>query len=310
MSEKREFPILNGKLLSDLDLNGYKLLGLTIPEGGGGGGGGSSVEVVAPSPDGAGKAADAAEVYDRLNTKRNLEDLSVYEFTNWEIVETDYGELADFTIEEHQSEFIVQYKSYIIATIPQNSGETSLELIGSYLDWDLEYDREIYIDIKFRVSRQKQVTVKKLVDSEEFENKLREYVPLSELKNYAKISRVVYPFEAALSSEGVIVLEPRHVNIVDGSLPYVGVIISDMMGDDEDITWKTAGARDCVLVINCPVGDTAPNITWPANFHPRTDAETDFACVAGTRNVYWITEYTSGEFVVAGWQETKGGNAQ
>lgn len=37
MSEKREFPILNGKLLSDLDLNGHKLLGLNIPEGGGGG---------------------------------------------------------------------------------------------------------------------------------------------------------------------------------------------------------------------------------------------------------------------------------
>lgn len=31
MSEKREFPILNGKLLSDLDLNGHKLLGLDIP---------------------------------------------------------------------------------------------------------------------------------------------------------------------------------------------------------------------------------------------------------------------------------------
>lgn len=46
MSEKREFPILNGKLLSDLDLNGHKLLGLDIPEGGGGGGGGG-VDVVA-----------------------------------------------------------------------------------------------------------------------------------------------------------------------------------------------------------------------------------------------------------------------
>lgn len=43
MSEKREFPILNGKLLSDLDLNGYKLLGLNIPEGGGGGGGSSVI---------------------------------------------------------------------------------------------------------------------------------------------------------------------------------------------------------------------------------------------------------------------------
>lgn len=36
MSEKREFPILNGKLLSDLDLNGHKLLGQPLPGGGGG----------------------------------------------------------------------------------------------------------------------------------------------------------------------------------------------------------------------------------------------------------------------------------
>lgn len=64
MSEKREFPILNGKLLSDLDLNGHKLLGSTLPEGGAG----TSVEVVAPSPDGAGKAADAKAVYELVNS--------------------------------------------------------------------------------------------------------------------------------------------------------------------------------------------------------------------------------------------------
>jgi hypothetical protein len=67
MNEKREFPILNGKLLSDLDLNGYKLLGLVLPEGGGGG---SSVEVVAPSANGAGKAADAKAVYEELLKKQ------------------------------------------------------------------------------------------------------------------------------------------------------------------------------------------------------------------------------------------------
>ena len=78
MSEKREFPILNGKLLSDLDLNGHKLLGLDIPEGGGGGGGGgggSSVEIVAPSDEGAGKAADAKAVYEALEGKRGLDNL-------------------------------------------------------------------------------------------------------------------------------------------------------------------------------------------------------------------------------------------
>ena len=65
--------------------------------------------------------------------------------------------------------------------------------------------------------------------------------------------------------------------------------------------------RDCILCVQC--GDVAPTITWPANFHPRTDAETDFACVAGAMNVYWISEYAQGEFAVAGWQATAGGSA-
>lgn len=57
MSEKREFPILNGKLLSDLDLNGHKLLGE--------GGGGSSVEVVPPDNSAVeGQAADAKDTYE------------------------------------------------------------------------------------------------------------------------------------------------------------------------------------------------------------------------------------------------------
>ena len=65
--------------------------------------------------------------------------------------------------------------------------------------------------------------------------------------------------------------------------------------------------RDCILCVQC--GDVAPTITWPANFHPRTDAVTDFACVAGAMNVYWISEYAQGEFAVAGWQATAGGSA-
>ena len=66
--------------------------------------------------------------------------------------------------------------------------------------------------------------------------------------------------------------------------------------------------RDCILRVEC--GNVAPTITWPANFHPRTDAGTDFACVAGAMNVYWISEYAEGEFAVAGWQATAGGSAQ
>jgi hypothetical protein len=69
-------------------------------------------------------------------------------------------------------------------------------------------------------------------------------------------------------------------------------------------------ARDCELVIDCTAtGAVAPTVTWPSNFHPRTEAGTDFACEAGVRNVYFISEYATGEFAVGGWQETAGGNA-
>ena len=75
-------------------------------------------------------------------------------------------------------------------------------------------------------------------------------------------------------------------------------------------TGTSGVARDCELVIDCTeTGAVAPTVTWPATFHPRTDAATDFACEAGTRNVYFISEFASGEFAVGGWQETAGGNA-
>ena len=75
-------------------------------------------------------------------------------------------------------------------------------------------------------------------------------------------------------------------------------------------TGETGKARDCELVIDCTAtGAVAPTVTWPSNFHPRTDAATDFACEAGKRNVYFISEFAPGEFAVGGWQETAGGNA-
>jgi hypothetical protein len=100
-----------------------------------------------------------------------------------------------------------------------------------------------------------------------------------------------------------VTLEPYHCTVLNG----------------EDLTWpyfkveaggESGKVRDCILMVDLTSMEDPPTITWPANFHPRTDAETDFACEAGKRNVYWITEYAEGEFAVAGWQETEGGNAQ
>ena len=107
------------------------------------------------------------------------------------------------------------------------------------------------------------------------------------------------------------------LEIVDGVVTVPPYTSANMPGDGTAFTIAVGEGnsmylRDCILCVQC--GNVAPTITWPANFHPRTDAETDFACVAGVNNVpvnnvYWISEYVQGEFVVAGWQATAGGSA-
>ena len=99
--------------------------------------------------------------------------------------------------------------------------------------------------------------------------------------------------------------------ILDGVVTIPPYVYAGMLSDGTAFTVAVGEGngymRDCILRVEC--GDVAPTITWPANFHPRTDAETDFACVAGVNNVYWISEYVQGQFVVAGWQATAGGSA-
>jgi hypothetical protein len=107
-----------------------------------------------------------------------------------------------------------------------------------------------------------------------------------------------YEFVDAAITDGVVTVAPY----TNAKLVSDGTAFSVVIGGENGYT------RDCVLRVEC--GNTAPTITWGANFHPRTDAETDFACEAGKRNVYWITEYAPNEFCVAGWQETTGGNAK
>lgn len=112
-------------------------------------------------------------------------------------------------------------------------------------------------------------------------------------------------------------LLPRYpfssVGIVDGVVTVEPYMNMELTSEGEAFVVTVGGRngglnmRDCVLVVVCRY-NTVPTIRWSSNFHPRTDAETDFACVAGgVRNVYWISEYARDEFVVAGWQETEGG---
>lgn len=69
-------------------------------------------------------------------------------------------------------------------------------------------------------------------------------------------------------------------------------------------TGVSGAARDCVLVVDCTAaGAVAPSVTWSSNFHPRGGDAEEIAPVAGVRNVFYISEYATGEFVVGGWHE-------
>ena len=112
-----------------------------------------------------------------------------------------------------------------------------------------------------------------------------------------------YDIVAVTPANGVVTVEPRTIAIYTAGDSAAAFTVAVGTGE-------TGKARDCELVIDCTAtGAVAPTVTWPATFHPRTDAATDFACEAGKRNVYFISEFASGEFAVGGWQETAGGNA-
>ena len=144
--------------------------------------------------------------------------------------------------------------------------------------------------------RQVQVSVDSISDAQQ---SMGEALTVINDKADAALPR--YQFTSAGIIDGVVTIPPyTHASMLsDGTAFTVAV------GEGNGYM------RDCILCVEC--GDVAPTITWPTNFHPRTDAETDFACVAGVNNVhvtnvYWISEYAQGEFAVAGWQATAGGS--
>lgn len=113
----------------------------------------------------------------------------------------------------------------------------------------------------------------------------------------------MYPMVAVTPTSGTLTVAPYTVATYTASSSAESFTVAVGAG-------TTGKARDCELVIDCTAtGAIAPTVTWPSNFHPRTDAGTDFACEAGVRNVYYISEYATGQFAVGGWQETAGGNA-
>jgi hypothetical protein len=137
---------------------------------------------------------------------------------------------------------------------------------------------------------------------------------LSATREHIVITKSGEPYATPTGVKNIAIPKYEFIDaaIVDGKVtvaPYTNAqVTSDGTAFSVAVAESDGKTRDCVLRVEC--GDTAPTITWGANFHPHTDLETDFACVVGKRNVYWITEYAPDGFVVAGWQETAGGNAE
>lgn len=216
---------------------GTVVIGTPVPAPGGG----SSVEVVAPSPDGAGKAADAKAVYDALEGKLGKSDV-----------------------------------------VPMSSGET-----GQAADAADAYQH--YKAVREELSSVGNTASGAFSKADEAYNLASHAIPKYSYTTHSLIGE---------PNEGL--------NLTPYTCTQVVMAGSDTFAVFGVLGGNSEFLRDLQMVVDCRNG-IAPTITWPSTFHPRTDAETDFACVAGVRNVYWISEYATGEFCVAGWQETEGG---
>lgn len=304
------------------------------------------VEVVAPSLDGAGKAADAAAVYTATAAKRGMLDLSVYKRDG-----TLHGlspECLPITGSAGYSDFgyggTTPTDGYVYATNQYGEAEmyATLTFDEEGFCTDIDCNKELYFNGRpFQSGSWPRVKVvyiptddsllrrSELSNAEtnlelliainrgridEVDMALQTFlnqtfnVAISELDYYVQ-KCFYYPTDGSVlddDEEGFKRVSLRPYTIA--SLPYYPQKISISVADDFVTNrYGQNAVRDLVFVL--PISDTVFTLKWPSNFHPRTDAETDFACVAGVRNVYWITEYAPNEFCVAGWQETAGGSA-
>jgi hypothetical protein len=311
MNEKRELPILNGKLLSDLDANGHKIIGVDVefsPE--------KIKEAIAPELEELGEAiatkADTDDVWLRggdvtgetnhaksikVNEIEALDDESGIKFTAPIVSSTiidDSEKEQNLTIKGNEisapsfkdEDGRVEWGSIVLnGTVIINNGGISspnAPIHASSFD-SFEY----YVITGGRIY---------FADPDSSDGLS---LTLEKVKSMlSKMPR--YPFANAEVVDGVVTVAPY----TNAKLESDGTAFTVSVGEGNDYV------RDCVLVVECGETATAPTITWGDNFHPRTDAETDFACVAGKRNVYWISEYAPNHFAVAGWQETVGGNAE
>lgn len=266
---------------------------------------GGSVEVVAPNASAVeGQAADAKKTYEALEKKYDKPATSTIALgANAETGDADGTGVGAIAIGENA-------KSQITGSVAigQNAEATGPFPLASCLvaigaDAKATPNEPIVIgsDATAITAKAKVVVTKDgVMTIGGKEVAMAENIPAApDLTEYAKTAEVLprYRFVDAEIVDGKVTIAPY----TNTKIASDGTEFTVAVGDESGYM------RDCVLRVEC--GETAPKITWGNNFHPRTGAETDFSCVANVRNVYWITEHAEGEFCVAGWQETTGGNA-
>ena len=358
MSKKREFPILNGKLISDLDANGHKIIGadIEVPAE-------KIKEAVAPELEAkADKTELEAETQRATGVEATLGNAITAEAQRAQEAEAalregkadkvayavegnlaaldSNGNLADsgkaignFALAESLAPFF-ELRAYEVGDLC-TSFDNDEQHKGTWLykcilapdplqvptppeidttHWALATVEDVLAALRRTVEGKVDAVEGKGLSSNDYTNEDKEKLgtaytpdnppPAPDLSGYATKDAALprYQFTSAGILDGVVTIPPyTHASMLSG-----GTAFTVTVGEGNGYM------RDCILCVEC--GDVAPTITWPANFHPRTDAETDFACVAGVNNVhvtnvYWISEYAYDEFAVAGWQATAGGSA-
>lgn len=118
----------------------------------------------------------------------------------------------------------------------------------------------------------------------------------------------LYPLgSGATLSNGVLTIDPFSMaSYTPSANAAFSISVGNLPADLE-----SGKARDTIFVIDCTslTDGQEPTVTWSEHFHPRTDILVDFACTAGVKNVYYVTEFTQGEFLVAMWNKNMQGGS-
>ena len=287
----REFPISNGKLLTDLDANGHKILNLE----GGGGGGTTDYNNLKNIPKINGVELSGNKTAKDLGLV-STEDLDVKRDKTDNIASKDETMFSEWSTHP-------DYPNHRLTWMPlvEYSGDEGWALVDpDGIQWAIDDDNNrnpeaTSLTVEVRKYDKETGEVESLAGYTATRTKTiltksgEPYVTPAGVKN---IAIPKYDFADAEIVDGVLTVAPY----TNAKLVSDGTAFTVAVGEGDDKT------RDCVLRVEVPEGTTAPTITWPDAFSPRTDAETDMSCEAGT-NVYWITEYASGQFVVARWHK-------